>query len=304
MRPISGTPLVNAGLRARLTDEVAGVATIARLSVLEAARRRLLWALTGLTALLILITAWAFQRLLAASPLSADVTTLAVSQLLILVAFMFSFVLAMTAVFVGSPAIAGRVESGEALAVLSRPIRRAEVVVGCWVGYGLVVVAYALLAGLGEIAAVGVTTGYLPPQPLLAASYIALEGLVLLTLAILLSTRLGAITGGAIAVVLYGINWVMGVVGQAGAVLGSEAIRTAGTVSRIVMPTDIAWRGTIASLEPPATLLSSLGRTGAIFAINPFYTAAAPPVDQLVYAAAWIVVVLLLAILAFSRREL
>jgi ABC-type transport system involved in multi-copper enzyme maturation permease subunit len=301
---MSGAPVAARGRRDRLADEVAGIATIARLSLLEALRRRLLWALIGLTVLLVVVTAWAFQRLLEASPLPPDETTLAVSQLLILVAFMFSFVLAMTAVFIGSPAIAGDVESGEALAVLARPIRRADVVLGRWVGFGIVVVAYAVLAGLGEIGAVALTTGYLPPHPLLAAGYVALEGLVLLTLAVLLSTRLGVITGGAIAVVLYGINWVMGVVGAAGAILGNDAIRTAGTISRIIMPTDVAWRGAIASLEPPAALLSSLGRTSVIFAINPFYAAASPPPDQLVYAGVWIAVGLSLAIVLFSRREL
>jgi ABC-type transport system involved in multi-copper enzyme maturation permease subunit len=301
---MSGAPVAARGRRDRLADEVAGIATIARLSLLEALRRRLLWALIGLTVLLVVVTAWAFQRLLEASPLPADETQLAVSQLLILVAFMFSFVLAMTAVFVGSPAIAGLVESGEALALLSRPIRRADIVLGRWVGFGMVVVAYAVLAGLGEIGAVAVTTGYLPPNPVLASCYVALEGLVLLTLAVLLSTRLGVITGGAIAVVLYGINWVMGVVGQAGAILGNDAIRTAGTLSRIVMPTDVAWRGAIASLEPSAALLSSLGRTSVIFAINPFYAAASPPPDQLAYAGVWIAVGLSLAIVLFSRREL
>jgi len=301
---MSGAPLAARARRDRLGDEVAGIATIARLSLLEALRRRLLWALIGLTVLLVVVTAWAFQRLLEASPLPADETQLAVSQLLILVAFMFSFVLAMTAVFVGSPAIAGEVESGEALAILSRPIRRADVVLGHWVGFGIVVVTYAILAGLGEIGAVALTTGYLPPHPLVAAGFVALEGLVLLTLAVLLSTRLGVVTGGAIAVVLYGINWVMGVVGQAGAILGNDAIRTAGTISRIVMPTDVAWRGAMASLEPPAALLSSLGRTSVIFAVNPFYAAASPPPDQLAYAVVWIAVGLSLAIALFSRREL
>ena len=301
---MSGAPLAARARCDRLGDEVAGIATIARLSLLEALRRRLLWALIGLTVLLVVVTAWAFQRLLEASPLPADETQLAVSQLLILVAFMFSFVLAMTAVFVGSPAIAGEVESGEALAILSRPIRRADVVLGHWVGFGIVVVTYAILAGLGEIGAVALTTGYLPPHPLFAAGFVALEGLVLLTLAVLLSTRLGVVTGGAIAVVLYGINWVMGVVGQAGAILGNDAIRTAGTISRIVMPTDVAWRGAMASLEPPAALLSSLGRTSVIFAVNPFYAAASPPPDQLAYAVVWIAVGLSLAIALFSRREL
>jgi ABC-type transport system involved in multi-copper enzyme maturation permease subunit len=301
---VSGVPIAARARRDSLADDLAGIAIIARLSLFEALRRRLLWALVGLTTLLAIVTAWAFQRLLEASPLPPEETQLAVSQLLVLVAFMFSFVLAMTAVFVGSPAIAGEVESGEALAILARPIRRADVVLGRWLGFGIVVVAYAVLAGLGEIGAVALTTGYLPPHPLLAAGYVALEGLVLLTLAVLLSTRLGVITGGAIAVVLYGINWVMGVVGAAGAILGNDAIRTAGTLSRLIMPTDVAWRGAIASLEPPAALLSSLGRGSTIFAINPFYADAAPPADQLVYTGAWIVVGLALAIALFSRREL
>ena len=301
---MSGVPIAARARRDSLADDLAGIATIARLSLFEALRRRLLWALVGLTTLLAIVTAWAFQRLIEASPLPPEETQLAVSQLLVLVAFMFSFVLAMTAVFVGSPAIAGEVESGEALAILARPIRRADVVLGRWLGFGIVVVAYAVLAGLGEIGAVALTTGYLPPHPLLAAGYVALEGLVLLTLAVLLSTRLGVITGGAIAVVLYGINWVMGVVGAAGAILGNDAIRTAGTLSRLIMPTDVAWRGAIASLEPPAALLSSLGRGSTIFAINPFYADAAPPADQLVYTGAWIVVGLALAIALFSRREL
>ncbi len=296
--------LATRGWGDRLAGELAGIATIARLSLWEALRRRLLWALVGLTALLVVITAWAFARLLEASPLPRGETQLAVSQLLILVAFMFSFVLAMTAVFVGSPAIAGLVESGEALALLARPIRRADVVIGRFIGFGIVVVAYAVVAGLGEIGAVRATTGYLPPHPLEAACYVALEGLVLLTLAVLLSTRLGVITGGAIAVVLYGIAWVMGVVGAAGAILGNDSVRTAGTLSRVLLPTDIAWRGAIASLEPSANLLASLGRGRVIFAVNPFYAAAAPPTDQLAYAGAWIVVVLSLAILLFSRREL
>ena len=48
----------------------------------------------------------------------------ATSQILILVAFMFSFVLAMTAAFLGAPAIAADVESGVAHAMLAGPSPR------------------------------------------------------------------------------------------------------------------------------------------------------------------------------------
>ena len=70
-----------------------------------------------------------------------------VSQVLILVAFMFSFVLAMTAAFLGAPAIAADLESGVAHAMLARPIRRADLVVGRWIG--LVAIVVGLCGGVG-----------------------------------------------------------------------------------------------------------------------------------------------------------
>jgi ABC-type transport system involved in multi-copper enzyme maturation permease subunit len=57
-----------------------------------------------------------------------------VSQVTVMLAFMFSFVLAMTAVFAASPAIGPDIENGLLLAVLARPIRRSEVLLGRWLG--------------------------------------------------------------------------------------------------------------------------------------------------------------------------
>jgi len=72
------------------------------------------------------------------------------------------------------------------------------------------------------------------------------------------------------------------------------------------MSTTERQRDRIGVFDPhaPAALLSSLGRTSVIFAINPFYAAASPPLDQLAYTVVWIVVGLALAIVLFSRREL
>ena len=77
--------------------------TIAGLTVREAARRRLLLALVLLTLLVIAATGWGFSRIVTLSdrsgPLSELQVRLIASQLLILVMFMFSFVLALSAVF-------------------------------------------------------------------------------------------------------------------------------------------------------------------------------------------------------------
>ena len=77
------------------------------------------------------------------APLPDVQVKLIASQFLILTMFMFSFVLAMAAVFVAAPQISGEVESGTALAILSRPIGRAEYVIGKWLGLTALVAVYA-----------------------------------------------------------------------------------------------------------------------------------------------------------------
>src|SRR4029077_2611986 len=75
--------------------------TIARLTVLEMLRRRLFLVLLGLTLLVIAFTSWGFGQITTSAnpPMSRVQQIAVVSQLLILVGFMFSFTLAFSAVF-------------------------------------------------------------------------------------------------------------------------------------------------------------------------------------------------------------
>src|SRR2546421_11646267 len=145
------------------------VLVVARQVVNEAARRRLLLALVLLTLVVIALTVWGVSRIddlrNAGQPLSDAQKKTIVSQLLILVMFMFSWVLSLAAVFVASPAISGELESGTALAILARPIARAEYVLGKWLGLVALVVAYGLAAGIIGILAVPVFRGSEPPAP-------------------------------------------------------------------------------------------------------------------------------------------
>ncbi|HEV7809954.1 MAG TPA: ABC transporter permease subunit, partial [Candidatus Limnocylindrales bacterium] len=109
----------------------------ASLTLAEVVRRRVAWVLIGLTLLSVLATTWGIERLLTLARQHGGnelEISVGVSQVLILVAFMFSFVLAMTAAFLGAPAIAADLESGVAHAMLARPIRRADLVIGRWLG--------------------------------------------------------------------------------------------------------------------------------------------------------------------------
>src|SRR6266581_7339412 len=176
---------------------------IARLTVQEASRRRLLLALLILTLIVVGFSAWGFNKITTLSrsngtPLPPDQVALLTSQLLIVVTFMYSGVLALSAAVVAGPLISSEVESGLLLSVLARPVRRSEVVIGKWLGLAVLVAIYAGGSGFLEMAAVDWATGYVPPHPIELTLFVGTEGLVLLSLGLLLSTRLSGITGGVI----------------------------------------------------------------------------------------------------------
>ena len=280
---------------------------IARLTVAETARRRILAVLFALTVVSVALTTWGVERLvtLARDGGVPDLEiVLGVSQVQILVAFMFSFVLAMTAAFLGAPAIATDLESGVAHAMLARPIRRADLIVGRWLGLVVVIAAYAASSGLLEIAAVRLVSGYTPPEPLLAVGFLAAQAVVLLTFAMLLSTRLPAIAGGAICVVLFGLGWMAGVFAGIGRLFDAGPLVTAAEASRWLLPSDGLWRGAIYSLEPQLIVAGAISGAGEAADANPFFASAPPPATFLAWSVAWIVVVLLLAIVSLRRRDL
>ncbi len=192
---------------------------IARLTVKELVRRRVVWVLAILTLVSVALVGWGLDRLVTlareggSEPIEIEI---GVSQVLILIAFMFSFVLAMTAAFVGAPAIGGDLESGVAYAILARPLRRADLLLGRWLGSAVVVAAYAAASGLLAIAVAAFVSGYWPPDPPLAIAFLVGEALVLLTLTLALGSVLPSIAAGAIAVVGFGLGWMAGVLAGVG----------------------------------------------------------------------------------------
>jgi ABC-type transport system involved in multi-copper enzyme maturation permease subunit len=283
------------------------VITIAALTVRELFRRRVVYVLAGLTVLSVALVGWGLDRLvdLARENGSGELEIqIGVSQVLILIAFMFSFVLAMTAAFVGAPAVGGDLESGVAYAILARPLRRAELIVGRWLGSAVVVVAYTIASGLLAIGVAVLVSGFGPPNPLLAVAFLSGEVLVLLTLTLALGSVLPAIAAGAIAVVGFGLGWMAGVLAGVAAALGVEGLRGVAEASRWILPTDGLWRGVIYGLEPPIVLVLANARNAEALRANPFFAAEPPPMEFVAWAVAWTLLVLLAGIGLFRRREL
>ena len=281
--------------------------TLAMLTVRESARRRVLVVLTILSVLSVALVGWGTSALVGlarengANELQLQI---AISQVLILIAFMFSFVLAMSAAFLAAPAIAGDVESGTILAVLARPVRRADVVLGRWLGLAVVIGAYTAVSGLLAIAVVGFMTGFTPPSPLVAIGFLVLQAIVVLTLALVLGTRLPGIAAGAISVVLFGLAWFGGVLGGIAGFFGAESLGSVVSAIGYLMPTDGLWRGVVFGLEPPLIVLIAAGRIGAAAGANPFFATEPPPAAFVAWSIVWLALVLAGGIWLFRRREL
>lgn len=291
---------------------------IAWLTIREAARRRLFLVLILITVASVALSAWGFSQVRDALLAEADgpgggieaggvtgelALTFIFAQLLILVTFMFSFILALSAVFIAAPVIAGELESGVALTILARPIGRTTYLFGKWLGIAVLVCVYATLSGVVELAVVGALTGYVPPDPAFALGYLCGQALVLLSLTILLSTRLSAITAGVACLAIFGLAWIGGIIGGIGAAIEEPAIARIGEISRLLLPTDGLWRGVVYHLEPREMLLLA-DQAGPLTAAFPFIVDVPPPTSFLVWVLAWFTVILGLAAISFRRREI
>jgi ABC-type transport system involved in multi-copper enzyme maturation permease subunit len=281
------------------------VTTIAALTLREASRRRVVLALVALTTVLLAVSGWGFSRLAAAeagdATLTSGETRLSASIMLNLVMFGFSLIAALGTAFLAGPTLSGETESGIALAVLSRPIRRAEVVLGKWLGlvaFGTVVI---VLAGLVQCLIVRETSGYWPPDPAAALALLAAQTVVLLTLALLLSTAVSPMASGVVAVGLFGATWIAGVVGGIGASLDNAAVERVGTISRMLLPTDGLWRGAMRAFQDPSALTEMGGSEAEAF---PFLSANPLTPAYLIWATVWVLMVWALAASSFHRKDL
>lgn len=266
----------------------------------EMVRRRLVAVTLVLTAGIAVLTGWGFHAL--SQPHGGHVRShgeimqIAATTLTI-VAYMFNLIFALGGAFLAAPALANEVESGLLLPVLTRPISRSAVVIGKFAGIGVLLAVYAYFSGMLEFGIVYAVTGYWPPHPVAALAYLIGVAIVMLAVTLAIGSRLPAIASGVAAVVLYGVAWVCGVVGDLGLSVHSATFTHVGTISRLLLPSDTFWRAAVFRLEP-AVLVAGINGSA------PFLATASPPMAAIAWGLAWIVAMLVLACLSFAARDI
>ena len=272
--------------------------TFAQLTLHEASRSRFLPITVGLAAAYIAMIAWGCHLILDRSPSVAS-AQLTAAGLEVLAFYMVSFVIALVAVFVSGASTHHDGETGLLQAMVTRPVRRFDLLAGRWVGSALLVTAYALFLTGGMIGAVGISVGYYPSHPFMAAGFLILEGLVILSLRLLFGTFLGNMASGILPLMLYGLGWMGGIVEAAGRALDIGALATAGIITSLLIPTDTLWRGISYSLTPQtaADIARTVGRNNPFLSLTPVAT------PMVIWAGAYVVGIFLLGAWFFSRRD-
>jgi ABC-2 type transport system permease protein len=277
------------------------VLTIAALTLREAARRRVLRSLAAMTVALLGLSAWGFSRLDAEfGGLTTGESQVAASTVLNLVMFGLSLIAALGTAFLAGPTMAGEIESGTALAIMARPVRRSAVLLGKWLGLVAFGSGYVATAGLTQLLIVQVTLGYWPPEPVTGLALLAAQTTVLLTLGLLLSTAISPMASGIVAVGLFGATWIAGVVGSVGEAFDNVGVARVGTVSRMLLPTDGLWRGAMHAFQHPGLA----AQFGSGIEESPFASPTPLTAVYLGWAAVWVALVLGLAATAFQRRDM
>lgn len=278
---------------------------VALLTFRELVRRRFVAGAAGATAAFVAVTGWGFSYLtrirVDGAPLSHLHVLSMTAVLLILVAYLFSFLLAMAAVFVAAPSIAGDIEAGVLQPVLTRAISRRAILGGKGLALAAVIVAYTFLTGACEFAIVRAATGYVPPHPVAMLAFLALSGIVMVALALLLGTRMPALAASIVAMGLFIIARLGGIAQSIGIHYANDTVRHAGTMTQLLLPSDAMWQAALYRMEP-ASMIAAM--SNAHEWPGPFFVTAPPPLSMLLWTIAWIAAIAALCARSFELRDL
>ncbi|SEJ70674.1 ABC-type transport system involved in multi-copper enzyme maturation, permease component [Deinococcus reticulitermitis] len=195
-------------------------------------------------------------------------------------------------------AVSGDIESGVMQSVVARPVSRAGLVAGRWLGFSLVNIGYVSLLSAGLLLGVRAITGYSPPEVWPALGLILLATLLLTGLTVLGSTLFTTLANGIGVFVLYGVGFSGGILSLIGNFSDNATVATLGRAANVVMPTNVLWLG--ASYH----LLPELLRSGANAVPNPLFGTEPAPTGLVLWAGALTLIAVLGGMWRLSRRDL
>jgi Cu-processing system permease protein len=206
-----------------------------------------------------------------------------------------NFLIVMVSVLTSVDTISGEIASHSIQSIVTKPIRRWEVMLGKWLGFAVMIAAAVLLLGGGVVLISWAIAGYVPQQLGAGLALMVLEGWILLSLTLLGGTLFSTLTNGVLAFMLFGLAFMGGWTEQIGSLINNEAAIKIGILTSLLMPTEALWRRA-AYIMQPASISTLL--------VGPFATGSVPSPAMVVYAILYGLAVLSAATWVFQRRDL
>jgi len=285
------------------------IAIITRLTLREAARRKVLWGLLILGILFLalylvgmsLIASEVRQSAFQARALQRIGGVNAIYNSFAMMAlYAANFLTVMIAVLISIDTLAGEIGSGTIQSIAVKPLRRREIVLGKWLGFAILLGVCSLFLIGGVLLITLLVTGYLPPNPASGLILMFLEALVFLSVSLLGGTRLSTLANGVIGFGLFGMAFIGAFIEQIGGVMqqfgnaGGETAANIGKIVALVMPSEVLWRRAVADMAE-----------GLVNPVKMMTLGSSTPDQGVVwYALLYAAVLLGLAILSFQRRDL
>lgn len=285
------------GRRSRGPGFVRGVLTIAHLTLAEARRRRILAAALILGAAFVALFALGLHFI--AQDVRARVPFqqrgMALAFVVTAALYASNFLIVMTSALVAVDTVAGEIDSGVMETLCTKPVSRAAIALGKWLGCWAILALYATVLCGGVLLVARLLADYTPPRAALGFGLMLLEGTVLLTLALLGGTRLSTLANGITVFGLYGLAFIGGWMEQIGTLAGNATARYIGIGMSLLVPSESLWQLASHHMQPPIARDINL---------SPFSPASVPSPAMVGWAVGYILVVLLVALRLFRTRDL
>ena len=199
------------------------------------------------------------------------------------------------AALLAADTLAGEISSGTIQTIVTKPIRRSDVVFGKWLGFAFLLGMYILLMGGGTILSVWIQTGYTPDNLAVGLGLIYMEALLIMTISMACSSALSALATGGIVFGLYGLAFIGGWIEQFGAVLHNPTAVKVGIIASLIIPSETLWRRAAFEMQTP--LAGALG-------VSPFGAFSVPSPLMIVYTAVYLLGVLYIGMRVFHKRDI
>jgi Cu-processing system permease protein len=199
------------------------------------------------------------------------------------------------AALLGADTLASEIGSGTIQTIVAKPIRRSDVVFGKWLGFASLLGLYLALMAGGAVVSVWVQSGYLPPHLAAGLGLIYLESLLVMTIALLFSSRLSALATGGVIFGLYGMSFIGGWIEQIGGAIQNTTAVKVGILTSLIIPSEALWHRAAYEMQSPLS---------GVLGLSPFGTTSVPSLLMVGYAVIYLLAALGLTVYVFGRRDL